>query len=359
MIKILTVIGARPQFIKAAALSVRFREDPHITEVIVHTGQHYDENMSQVFFNELSIPNPKYTLKKPAGDNLDMIANHLIEINKIIKLEQPDYLLVYGDTDSTLSGAIAANKNRVRLIHIEAGLRSFNLDMPEEHNRKLADCISDLLFTTDEKSQANLRNENILGKSVIVGDIMLETLYLIRDKLTKPVRAENYAIATIHRPSNIDSAENLEEILKALVDLSKQWKILIPTHPRSRQIITEALARLNVSTEYIELIDPVGYLEMMNLVKYSQFVLTDSGGLQKEAVYLKKPCLVLRCETEWKLLEHNNYVKVLEKIEHLEIVQKAHAEYNCNFSLLPDPSKVSFKICKELKRYHDENFYNH
>jgi UDP-GlcNAc3NAcA epimerase len=358
LIKVLTVIGARPQFIKAAALSVRFMDDPGITEVIVHTGQHYDENMSQVFFNELSIPSPKYVLKKPSGNNLDMIANHLIELNKIIKLEQPDYLLVYGDTDSTLSGAIAANKNCVNLIHIESGLRSFNLDMPEENNRKLADCIADLLFTTDKTAQANLRNENISGKSVLVGDIMLETLSLVRDKLPKPSRTINYAIATIHRPSNIDSAENLEEILKALVELSKQWKIIIPTHPRSRKIIADALIRLNVSTEYIELIDPVGYLDMMSLVQYSQIVLTDSGGLQKEAVYLKRPCLVLRCETEWKFLENNNFVKVLDKIKCLEIVQKAHAEYNCDFSLLPDATNVSFKICKELREYHNENFNN-
>lgn len=358
MIKILTVIGARPQFIKAAALSARIAKTEGMVEVIAHTGQHYDANMSQVFFDDLGLPAPTYVMEKPKGNNLDMIAHQLVELNKIIGIEMPDYLLVYGDTDSTLAGAIAANKNNVKLVHVEAGLRSFNMDMPEENNRKITDCISDLLFTTDSIATSNLQNENSIGETEQVGDIMLETLLLVRQSLGPAPLDGSYAVATFHRPSNVDVHNNLLEILKAMAELSKERKIVIPTHPRSQQNIMRTLAELNEPDIDIQLIDPLGYVAMMELVKGSEFVFTDSGGLQKEAVYLNKPCLVLREETEWKVLEAENFLKTVPSIEFETIISIARSKFSTDFERLPDPSSVSKKICRKIKEHYGKSIHN-
>lgn len=359
MIRILTVIGARPQFIKAAALSARIRQLPDFEEVIVHTGQHYDQNMSRVFFEELGLPSPKYLLQKPDGNNLVMIAHQLLELNKIIQKERPDYLLVYGDTDSTLAGAIAANKNRVKLVHVESGLRSFNTNMPEENNRKLTDCVSDILFTTDEIAQNNLKFENVVGQEYCVGDIMLETLLLVQNSLDISNASEGYVVATFHRPSNVDDQTNLHEIMEAMAALSLQKRIIIPAHPRSRKNIENTLASITGPDANIEIVAPVGYVDMIQLVAGSDIVFTDSGGLQKEAVYLRKPCVVLRKETEWKMLEQQNFLKTVSRIECHDIISAAKSKFNTAFNLLPDPSNVSLKICEKIREYHGKSFNRH
>ena len=358
MIKILTIIGARPQFIKAAALSHHIAARDDIDEIIVHSGQHYDDNMSKIFFDELSLPRPNYTIKKTAKNNVDMIANQLVELNRIIQSEKPDYVLVYGDTDTTLAGAISANKNSVKLIHVEAGLRSFNIEMPEENNRKLTDCISDLLFTTDQLASENLLSENTQGNIFLVGDIMLETLCMVKGSLESRKTREPYALATLHRPSNIDNPKNLREIVDAFAEISKQFPVIIPAHPRSFLKFREIIESNIKKYKNINLIEPVGYIEMLTLVKNCSIVLTDSGGLQKEAVHMNKKCVVLRNETEWKLLEKNKYVFVLDEITSEEILKKVNDDFCTDYSNLPDPSSVSKAICNKIVEYHD-SIHNH
>ena len=348
-------MGARPQFIKAAALSNQINLRNDFEEVMVHTGQHYDGNMSKIFFDQLSLPRPNYELKKAAGDNVDMIAHQLIELNQIIKFERPDYVLVYGDTDTTLAGALVANKNKVKLVHVESGLRSFNIDMPEENNRKLTDCISDLLFTTDEIAINNLRSENAYGEKLLVGDIMLETLYLIKANVNLYEKVDPYALVTLHRPSNVDQPKILNEILSALCVLSQDLDIIIPVHPRVGPKISQILGSINYGKNNIKLIEPLGYVEMLKLLNNASLVLTDSGGLQKEAVYLQKPCVVLRLETEWKYLQQRKYIHVLDDLTRDDILIKSQETFYDNYSELPDPTLVSKKICEKIREHYENN----
>lgn len=297
--RLLTVIGARPQFIKAAALSREVRERDDIIETLVHTGQHFDSNMSDVFFDELDIPKPHYHLGFGGGSHGAMTGRMLEGIEKIIFDEKPDCVLVYGDTNSTLAGALAAVKLHVPVAHVEAGLRSFNKRMPEEVNRILTDHAAGILFTPTEAASRNLQNEGLSPSSVHqVGDVMYDAALYYRARSRSPAWSQdipaNYVLATIHRAENVDDPSRLSEILKG-IEISKRT-VVLPLHPRTRKALAE---RGQSIPENIKVVDPVGYLEMIWLIDNCRMVLTDSGGLQKEAYFFEKYCATMRNETEW------------------------------------------------------------
>lgn len=301
--KILTVVGARPQFIKAATVSRVVSQRADLSEVIVHTGQHFDSNMSDVFFEELEIPKPGYHLGVGGGSHGQNTGRMLEAIETVLIKEKPNAVLVYGDTDSTLAGALAAAKLHIPLIHVEAGLRSFNRRMPEEMNRKLTDHVSDLLLTPTIRAQENLRAEGIYGDQVVnVGDVMFDAaLYFgaraeaestILDRLG--VAAGGYALATVHRQENTDEPARLARIFAGLERIGVP--VVLPLHPRTRQRI--ATQGINLPKN-VRVVAPLGYIDMVMLEKHSVLVVTDSGGVQKEAYFHKVPCLTLRDETEW------------------------------------------------------------
>jgi len=290
-VKIASIVGNRPQFIKAAPTSVALRERG-LEEVVVHTGQHYDPELSQVFFEELGLEEPRHRLDLRTADPDVMrpaIKDRLIE-------EQPLWVLVYGDTNSTLAGAEAAAELGMQLAHVEAGLRSGDLSMPEERNRIEADRLADLLFCPDERSRAALAGEGVRGRAEVVGDVMADATRLfepIARKRAPPERPEPYAVLTIHREANTEP-ERLRRLLEA--SGSSGWSFVFPVHPRTRKVIAEHAIELAPD---IEAIEPVGYLEMLALVSAAARVVTDSGGLQKEAYWLRVPCITLRSSTEW------------------------------------------------------------
>jgi len=307
--KILTILGARPQFIKAAAVS-RLLMQKGITEVIVHTGQHFDHNMSQVFFNEMSIPTPHYNLNIHNLPHGAMTGRMMEEVEKVIFKETPNLVMVYGDTNSTLAGALAAKKLNVEVAHVEAGLRSYNLAMPEEVNRILTDRISTHLFCPTQNAINNLNLEGFerFGCNVLyTGDVMLDAALFYgaqsatRSNIIERLKLHGgYSLATVHRQENTDNKERLRKIVTDLNAINAKQRVVVPLHPRSRK----ALEELNFGFNFL-VIDPVGYFDMVELIKGSSIVLTDSGGLQKEAYFFGKPCVTLRNETEWvELVEH-------------------------------------------------------
>lgn len=301
--KILTVIGARPQFIKAAPVS-RALKGVGLDEHIIHTGQHFDAGMSDVFFDELHIPKPRHHLAVSGGGHGDMTGRMMQALEPVFAQEKPDWALVYGDTNSTLAGALVAAKLHVPVVHVEAGLRSFNKRMPEEVNRILTDHVSALLLCPTQAAVSNLRNEGITQGVHHIGDVMYDAVMESREfSRARPdilaslgVEEGRYALATLHRAENTDRRERLEAVLNFL----RQRKavgltVLLPMHPRTRQKITE----FGLSTAGIQVCDPVGYLDMGRLLSACAEVLTDSGGMQKEAYFHRKPCVTLRDETEW------------------------------------------------------------
>ena len=315
MIKILTVLGARPQFIKAGALSRVLNLKSEFREVIVHTGQHFDDNMSEIFFNELAIPRPAYNLNINGLSHGAMTGYMMAGIEELILKEKPDYVLVYGDTNSTLAGALAARKVKTKVIHVEAGLRSFNMDMPEEINRILTDRISNLLFCPTDVAVANLHQEgfsNFDATIVKSGDVMQDAaLYYARqvdaDKTCHSLGVErgNFILCTLHRAENTDNNSRLTSIMKALREISRELPVLMPVHPRTRARLSPA------ETGGLICVEPQGYLSMIGLLKSCKMVLTDSGGLQKEAYFFRKHCLTLRTETEWVELAEQGVNKVV------------------------------------------------
>jgi len=339
MLKILTIVGARPQFIKAATISRVIRSDSNINEVIVHTGQHFDKNMSDIFFEEMDIPKPDYNLEISSLSHGAMTGKMLQGIEKIIYDEKPDWVLVYGDTNSTLAGALAASKLHIKVAHIEAGLRSFNMKMPEEQNRIIVDRLSSALFCPSDAAIKNLKLEGYDNFGVHisnVGDVMYDAALFYSNHAKRPQFldsldiGDNFSLATIHRAENTDSFDRLEEIIIALNEVHKKTPLVIPLHPRTRNIISN----LDLKVEF-HITDPVGYLEMIYLLKFCKFVLSDSGGVQKEAYYFKKPCLILRNETEWvELVEHgaNKIVRTNKKdiILAIETLDK-NIDYGVNF----------------------------
>ena len=319
MIKIVTIIGARPQIIKAAALSRAIKEkfSNEIEEVIVHTGQHYDENMSQVFFDELGIPAPDYNLGVGSGKHGEQTSKMIEGIEEILLKENPDYLVVYGDTNSTLAGAIAASKIHIPIAHIEAGLRSFNKAMPEEINRICCDHCSTMLFSPTATGYKNLIKEGFDPENkkpftidnpgiYHCGDVMYDNSMFFGSTDNGQQTTDNnpYILCTIHRNNNTDEPERLSSIVKALLRLSKEEEIIIPLHPRTKKLLDVNLSpdiyNELVNNEKIHIIPPASFLEMIKLEKNASIVLTDSGGVQKEAFFFKKPCIIIRSETEWK-----------------------------------------------------------
>lgn len=297
--KILSVVGARPQFIKSAPLSRAMRAEPGWKEVLVHTGQHFDHGMSEVFFQQLGLAQPDYNLGVNSRSAVQMTTRMMEGLEGVIQREKPDWVLVFGDTHSTLAGALAARKMNKRLVHVEAGLRSGDLNMPEELNRVVTDRISDLLLAPSEEAARQLLKEGLPEYAIyVVGDIMYDAILHYGVSLPRsPLAGQEYVLLTLHRAENTDNPERLKRLMQAIDELSERVKVVFPVHPRTRV----ALQQCGLSPR-TEMIDPVGYLEMLALVKDSQLVLTDSGGLQKEAFYLNKFCISLRPVTEWQEL---------------------------------------------------------
>ena len=330
--KIVTVLGARPQFIKAGVVSRAIRQgydNSQLHEVIVHTGQHYDANLSDVFFEEFKIPTPDYKLKIGGKSHGLMTGTMLSEIEDILFQEKPDGVQVYGDTNSTLAGALAASKLNIPVFHVEAGLRSFNYEMPEEINRVLTDRVSKLLLCPTETAVKNLKAEGVenWGNNAQlhnVGDVMLDATLFYRDQMRKPkikLNDQSFILGTIHRQENTDNLKKLLVIFEALSTISKEIPVVLPLHPRTKN----KLAEHNIDTGNILIISPVSYFEMLWLLENSSFVMTDSGGLQKEAFFFKKPCLTLRSETEWVELLANKWNKLCEPTSVEKIIDSFNA----------------------------------
>lgn len=335
--KIVTVVGARPQFIKAAAVSRAIRDGyaGKVEEVLVHTGQHYDENMSKVFFDELNIPHPKYNLEISGGQHGAMTGRMLEAVENVLLQEQPDWLLIYGDTNSTLAGALAAAKLHIPVAHVEAGLRSFNMRMPEEINRILSDRVSSLLFCPTDTAVSNLKTEGINAGIHNVGDVMYDVALFYRDRARQQstilsklnLSHGKFALATCHRAENTDDPLKLGEILAALADVSAQLPVVLPLHPRTRNLI-DKYGKSLLLTKLI-VVEPLPFLDMIALEQAAKVILTDSGGVQKEAYFYGVPCVTMREETEWvettasktNVLVGTNRLMLLEWVAKLQVDQ--------------------------------------
>jgi len=333
--KILTVLGARPQFIKAGPVSREIKrlrsEGVNIEEIIVHTGQHYDRNMSDVLFEELQLPELDYYLGVGGKSNGAMTGEMIIKLEEVMLKEKPDVVLVYGDTNSTLAGAITASKLHVPIAHVEAGLRSFNMKMPEEINRILTDRLSKWLFCPTDTAVENLKKEgfeNFDCRIIKSGDVMYDAVlfykkYAKRPKLDFDIQPLSFVLVTVHRAENTNDEKKLRDIIEALKEISREIPVIFPVHPRTRQ----KLRVYNICTDSLSLhmIEPVSYLEMVWLLDNCKLVMTDSGGLQKEAYFFKKPCITLREETEWIELVENK-VNILVGAEKGKILN-AYRQY--------------------------------
>lgn len=358
--KILTVVGARPQFVKAAVLSRAFANHPDIEEVIVHTGQHFDANMSDVFFDEMAIPRPKYNLDINSLNHGAMTGKMLEGIESLILSEKPDLLLVYGDTNSTLAGALAARKLHVKVAHVEAGLRSFNMQMPEEVNRILTDRISDILFCPTDSAIQNLKNEgfeNFDIKVVKSGDVMQDAAMFYSQQSDEYATVENlienkkFILCTLHRAENTNHEDRLREIVNALNKIHSDTEVILPLHPRTKGLLDKFGIKLEVNT-----IDPVGYFDMITLLKHCELVMTDSGGLQKEAFFFGKNCVTMRDQTEWielveggfNVLANANEKDIVSKVE--EMKQRKN-DFDVN---LYGNGKAAEVIIGEIKQYFGE-----
>ncbi len=331
IIKIFTIIGARPQFIKAAMFSRIVAKHAGFEEYIVHTGQHYDKKMSQVFFDEMKIPKPNINLKIGSGTHAEITGQMMIALEKEMLKEKPDIVLVYGDTNSTLAGALTTAKLNIPIAHIEAGLRSFNNSMPEEINRIITDRLSSLLFCPTKIAVENLSRENIKDGVFNVGDIMFDATLAFAESAKKTIvlekyklNSKEYILATLHRVENTDCKERLENILLAFAELAKSIKLILPLHPRTDKMIKHF--NLNKYCSNLILIEPVSFLEIHKLEMNAKVIMTDSGGIQKEAYFHKTPCITLREETEWvetvnsgwNILTGANYIKILLAYENIK-----------------------------------------
>ncbi|MDF1645495.1 MAG: UDP-N-acetylglucosamine 2-epimerase (non-hydrolyzing) [Legionellaceae bacterium] len=305
--KICTIIGARPQFVKAAVVSRAILARDGLSEIIIHTGQHYDANMSTQFFDELDIPKPAYHLSVGSGTHGLQTGQMLERIEAVLIQEKPDWVLVYGDTNSTLAGALAAVKLHIPVAHVEAGLRSFNRAMPEEINRIMTDHVSEVLFVPTETAQHQLLKEGIDEARVLnVGDVMYDATLYYNERSTSQqtimdtlnLTAKQYGLVTLHRAENTDSAVRMKHIVDALIELSETHTLVLPLHPRTKSCL-EQLNLLDDLAASVRLIDPVGFLDMLVLEQHAACMITDSGGVQKEAYFNRVPCVTLRDETEW------------------------------------------------------------
>lgn len=311
--KFISVVGARPNFMKVAPLHRAFSKMDSVRHMIVHTGQHYDKNMSKVFFDDLELPKPEVYLGVGSGSHAEQTAKVMVEFEKVLKKEMPDLVIVVGDVNSTVACSLTASKLLVPVAHVEAGLRSFDRTMPEEINRIVTDVLSDYLFVTEESGVVNLKHEGISEEKVfLVGDVMIDSLMMYRQKANasairnrlsagsgRAIEPRAYTLVTLHRPSNVDEKENLEKILKIFQGIEKNGPIIFPIHPRTRKRIEEfGLSPQFAQVRGLMLTDPMGYLDFLNLMMNAGILLTDSGGIQEETTYLNVPCLTLRENTE-------------------------------------------------------------
>lgn len=331
--KIVTVLGARPQFIKASVVTAVFAGTPGMEEVVVHTGQHFDPNMSDVFFTELAMPAPRYQLDIHGGSHAEMTGLMLTGIESVLLRERPDAVLVYGDTNSTLAGALAAAKLHIPVAHVEAGLRSFNMRMPEEINRILTDRISRWLFVPTEAAARHLRREGFPEDQIcMVGDVMFDVALrhgarvsaeegILKQLNLKP---GGYVLATVHRAENTDALERLSAIVDALEVMAENIRVVWPLHPRTRAVLLQT-GRLEHLSRKVALIEPVGYLDMVQLEKYAALIATDSGGVQKEAFFYGVPCVTLRDETEWMELVESGWNRLAPPVDAQSLIRVMRA----------------------------------
>ena len=343
---IATIIGARPQFIKAALISEKINTINSLSEIIIHTGQHFDGKMSNIFFDEMNIPQPNYNLNINQLNYGQMIERMVKKINPILIEEKIHGVMVYGDTNSTLAGSISAKKLNLPIFHVEAGLRSFNRSMLEENNRIITDHLSSLLFCPSENSVKNLFKENLTDGVMLSGDVMYD-IYLkyssYKYNFDDDLKKSKYILATIHRRENINCAKKLSAIFNNLNNMNEEQKIIMPLHPHTKQKIEEYEIQSNIT-----LIDPLGYTSMLSLLNECEIVITDSGGLQKEAYFAKKKCLTVRDQTEWiELIEEN--ANLLCKPENISDSFNKLINQKCNFSKnLYGDGKASAKIIESI-----------
>ncbi len=355
--KLLTIVGARPQFIKAAAVSRELRSHPSISETILHTGQHYDEKMSEVFFREMDIPKPYLNLEIHSSLHGEMTGQMLAGIEKAILQEKPDAVLVYGDTNSTLAGALAASKLQIKLIHVEAGLRSFNMSMPEEINRILTDRISNLLCCPTDQAVNNLKNEGFDTMKINViktGDVMQDAALFYskhsaeHSKIVSHLKLKNFILCTLHRQENTNDPVRLRNIVDAINEIHSQIPVVLPMHPRTKKTLEAAGIQLKCVV-----IEPVGYFDMIELIKHSTLVMTDSGGLQKEAYFFSKFCVTLRDETEWVELVDIG-LNMLAGADKQKIISNVNNLLNRKFESTSDlygGGQASRKIVEAIEKY--------
>jgi UDP-N-acetylglucosamine 2-epimerase (non-hydrolysing) len=307
MTKILNVVGARPNFMKIAPIQREMKKYPHLRPLLIHTGQHYDDKMSKLFFDDLELPQPDVYLGVGSGSHAQQTAKIMLEFEKVIEREKPDLILVVGDVNSTMACSIVASKMGVKIGHVEAGLRSFDRTMPEEINRLVTDALADLLFVTEKSGLENLKNEGIKDEKIFfTGNVMIDSLVYFMHKaeesdIIKRMNLDGYpyALITLHRPNNVDVKENFEKLLDAFAVIQKELKIVFPIHPRSLKMLKNfGLTKRIGAMKNLIIIDPIGYLDFMQLMRQAQLVLTDSGGIQEETTYLGIPCLTMRENTE-------------------------------------------------------------
>lgn len=330
MKKIITVVGARPQFIKAAPVSKVLRKYFH--EILLHTGQHYDKNMSDIFFSQLRIPEPDINLQVGSASHAEQTANMLIKMEKVFLEENPSLIIIYGDTNSTLAASLAASKIHMPVAHIEAGLRNFDLTIPEEINRVVADKLSNYLFVPTLKAIENLKAEGITKNVYLTGDVMVDALYFGLDIAKKESKilselnlaSKNFCLATIHRAENTDNIENLKQIILSLGEFSE--KVVFPVHPRTKKVIQKNIIQV---PKNVQLIAPLGYLDFITLESNAKFILTDSGGVQKEAYCLKVPCITIFPSTSWVETVEDGWNKLADANTE-SILHAYHSSYNFN-----------------------------
>lgn len=320
--KLITIVGARPQFIKSSIVSKKLKKNKGIEEIYIHTGQHYDDKMSDIFFEELEIDKPKYNLHIGSGNHGEQTGKMIIEIEKVLLEEKPDGVLLYGDTNSTLAGAIAASKLNIPIFHVEGGIRENNLKEPEEVNRILTDHVSTIIFTPLLSSLKDAKKEGLLNRSINSGDVMLDrilenkSLYSNKNLLKKlNLEEKKYYLLTLHRPVNVDIKERLQRLLTIINSLDK--KVVFPIHPRTKN----KMENFNIKKEEFDniiFIEPLGYNDLMTYVKYSSAVMTDSGGLQKEACFLGKKCIVIFDYTPWKEIEELKGIYVWKDLNEIQ-----------------------------------------
>lgn len=339
--KLLTIIGARPQFVKAAALSRAIKNHSQLQEIIVHTGQHFDANMSDIFFEEMEIPKPHYNLNINGLSHGAMTGQMLEKLEEVMITEKPDVVLVYGDTNSTIAGALAAKKLHIKVAHVEAGLRSFNMQMPEEINRILTDRISDWLFCPTDTAIGNLNKEgyqNINCTIVKTGDVMEDAALFYAQKAAEKstiinqlnLAGKSFVLATIHRAENTDNYNNLKGIIDALNKLNESASVVVPLHPRTKKLIEQHQLKPTFT-----IVDPLGYFDMISLLQNCALVITDSGGLQKEAFFFGKFCVTTREQTEWVELVDHGY-NTIAGTDTTNIIQLAETALKSSF-----PEKIN------------------